>query len=186
MFKKKSAPSLQHRNGDLTPAPGRDGNRPHASGPSSARKATEWQDFDFGIPTLNATPASASSSASNAQRNSRHGRSASHPFPALLGSIGIKRDGNKTDRGAAAAQSTNKPSASGQGLLSSSLPKSNPKAQAQPATDGDLITGKCATCDSPVAWPRHLDVFRCSVCHMVNDLQYGADSWMLTWAKDTD
>ena len=35
----------------------------------------------------------------------------------------------------------------------------------------DLVTGKCLTCDSLVRWPRQLDVFRCTVCLMVNDLK---------------
>ena len=35
----------------------------------------------------------------------------------------------------------------------------------------DLIIGKCTTCNSRVRWPRHLDVFRCTVCLMVNDLK---------------
>lgn len=38
----------------------------------------------------------------------------------------------------------------------------------------DLVTGKCITCNSLVRWPRHLDVFRCTVCLMVNDLKPGA------------
>ena len=38
----------------------------------------------------------------------------------------------------------------------------------------DFVTGKCATCDSLVRWPRHLDVYRCTVCLMVNDLKQGA------------
>ena len=38
----------------------------------------------------------------------------------------------------------------------------------------EFVTGKCATCDSLVRWPRHLDVFRCTMCLMVNDLKPGA------------
>ena len=39
------------------------------------------------------------------------------------------------------------------------------------AGEKEMITGKCATCDSLVRWPRCLDVFRCTVCLMVNDLK---------------
>lgn len=35
----------------------------------------------------------------------------------------------------------------------------------------EMTSGKCATCDCQVRWPRHLDVFRCTVCLMVNDLK---------------
>jgi E3 ubiquitin-protein ligase HECTD2 len=38
-------------------------------------------------------------------------------------------------------------------------------------SESELITGKCATCDSLVRWPQRLDVYRCSVCLMVNDLK---------------
>ena len=38
----------------------------------------------------------------------------------------------------------------------------------------EFVTGKCVTCDSLVRWPRHLDVFRCTVCLMVNDFKPGA------------
>ena len=31
--------------------------------------------------------------------------------------------------------------------------------------------GKCATCDSSVRWPQHLEVYRCTVCLMINDLK---------------
>lgn len=35
----------------------------------------------------------------------------------------------------------------------------------------DFVNGKCATCDSSVRWPRQSDVFRCTICLMVNDLK---------------
>lgn len=37
-----------------------------------------------------------------------------------------------------------------------------------------LMTGKCATCGSLVRWPRHLHVFRCTVCLMVNHLKFAS------------
>jgi E3 ubiquitin-protein ligase HECTD2 len=40
-----------------------------------------------------------------------------------------------------------------------------------PEGDEDLIVGNCATCDSTLRWPRHLDVYRCTVCLMINDLK---------------
>ncbi|KAL9128657.1 MAG: hypothetical protein Q9217_002717 [Psora testacea] len=40
----------------------------------------------------------------------------------------------------------------------------------------DLVTGKCSTCNSSVRWPRYLDVFRCTVCYMVNDLKSTTES----------
>lgn len=34
-----------------------------------------------------------------------------------------------------------------------------------------LMSGKCATCGSLVRWPRHLHIFRCTACLMVNHLK---------------
>lgn len=35
----------------------------------------------------------------------------------------------------------------------------------------ELVTGKCATCGSLLRWPRHLNLFRCTVCLMVNQVK---------------
>lgn len=48
----------------------------------------------------------------------------------------------------------------------------------QPANDG-LMTGNCTTCGPLVRWPRHLQVFRRTVCLDVNQLK-------LASAKPTD
>lgn len=45
-----------------------------------------------------------------------------------------------------------------------------PTMPSEQAIDG-LMTGKCATCGSLVRWPRHLHVFRCTACLMVNNLK---------------
>ncbi|MCJ1313088.1 putative E3 ubiquitin-protein ligase [Agyrium rufum] len=126
------------------------------------------------------------SSASN-----RHGRSVSHPFPSILGGgrkgdrkanaetylspIGVDIDtlddetlGPAAVAANTAANTTN--TATGTGMAPSSLPRTPSQRTSMPV-DRDLVTGKCATCDSPVRWPRHLDVYRCSICYMINDLK---------------
>jgi E3 ubiquitin-protein ligase HECTD2 len=35
----------------------------------------------------------------------------------------------------------------------------------------DMVTGKCITCNSTCRWPRHVQVFRCTICLTVNDLE---------------
>ncbi|KAL8768377.1 MAG: hypothetical protein Q9209_005411 [Squamulea sp. 1 TL-2023] len=45
------------------------------------------------------------------------------------------------------------------------------KASTPKAQNSELTSGRCATCDSTIKWPRHLDVFRCTVCLMINDLR---------------
>ena len=47
-----------------------------------------------------------------------------------------------------------------------------------------FVTGKCSTCDSRVRWPRHLDMFRCTVCLMVNDLK--PSGGLLTGGRDAE
>ena len=56
--------------------------------------------------------------------------------------------------------------------------KDHMAANGIPLQNGEkhFVTGRCITCDSRVRWPRHLDVFRCTVCLMVNDLKLGAES----------
>lgn len=170
--KKKSVPSFQVANGNSTSSPSRE-NGPHEhAGPSSTQSPMSPPGYPFGVPTLHASPAAGSSALRVPQRNSGHARSASHPFPALFGGMGNKRDGQKIDRGSPGQGTQRSTKDTSKGLLSSSFPKST--ARPPPGQDGELMTGSCATCDATVRWPRNVDVFRCTVCHMVNDLQYGS------------
>lgn len=42
--------------------------------------------------------------------------------------------------------------------------------QARNAGD-DMVIGKCITCNSTCRWPRYVQVFRCTICLTVNDLE---------------
>lgn len=94
------------------------------------------------------------------RRTPNHGRSISHPFPSIFGKNQERRhdtlsndtDGNSNDADHAM-----------QFLKSSNTQQSD--------CNDDFVTGNCATCDSTVRWPRQLDVYRCTVCLMVNDLK---------------
>ena len=101
-----------------------------------------------------------------------HRRSHSHPFPSISGS------GNRADNIAEPAfdddilETLN-------GSPSTSIKLASKDHKAANGTslqngEKNLVTGKCVTCDSRVRWPRHLTVFRCTVCLMVNDLKVGA------------
>jgi E3 ubiquitin-protein ligase HECTD2 len=87
-------------------------------------------------------------------RPKRHGRSMSHPFPSLFAGR------RKLDGGAAV------PGESTDDDAGSASP--SPRAK---VPDGELVSGKCMTCDSMVRWPRELMVFRCTVCLTINDLK---------------
>ncbi|MCJ1392434.1 putative E3 ubiquitin-protein ligase [Xylographa bjoerkii] len=98
----------------------------------------------------------------------RHGRSISHPFPTLFG--GGKRKNSKADI------HTNRGDIdTGEEEEEAEYRKPLPQTPSQTAAAQDmdqlLITGRCATCDALVRWPRHLEVYRCTVCLMINDLK---------------
>ena len=115
-----------------------------------------------------ASPALSTNSSS--PRTSQHGRAHSHPF---------SPDG--THRGTSNTKGNQINSARLEVLDEHSFsdPWSNVIDGHQPTVprgspqqgDIDLARGKCATCDASMRWPRRLDVFRCSVCLMVNDLK---------------
>lgn len=96
-----------------------------------------------------------------------HERSHSHPLSSIFGS-GRKADrilGNEAHNEAIGT------------LMGPSIRPSSRELMAaasgapSEAGENDVVTGKCATCDSLVRWPGYLDVFRCTVCLMVNDLK---------------
>ncbi len=97
----------------------------------------------------------------------RHGRSISTPSLSGL-AINGERDGTGEEiirRADASLPGSLSPA------LQSDVQTTSAYKAPTPHRDTDLVAGKCATCDSLVRWPRHLNVFRCSVCLMVNDLK---------------
>ncbi|KAL8694400.1 MAG: hypothetical protein Q9218_000966 [Villophora microphyllina] len=56
--------------------------------------------------------------------------------------------------------------------------KTDSKLASKDLAPKEMETGHCATCGSTVKWPKHLSVFRCTICLMVNDIrQSGIESW---------
>jgi E3 ubiquitin-protein ligase HECTD2 len=103
---------------------------------------------------------------SPSKRQTRHGRSISHPFPSLFGSgkRSNKRGGtNGVDVRVDIIddESENEPQ----------LPRTSSQKEAAASMDQNMVSGRCATCDSLVRWPRHLEVYRCTACLMINDLR---------------
>ena len=96
-----------------------------------------------------------------------HGRSYSNPFPSTLDSG--KKEERLFVRNGDTLETLARVST---GLASKNHMATNGTAMRN--GERDLVTGKCITCDSLVRWPRHLDLFRCTVCLMVNDLKRGA------------
>ena len=126
----------------------------------------------YDVPTLHSPPSIGSSSSSTSPHNRpQHGRSRSNPFPSLFGS---SKKAGKSPGKQEPDIDTGGPSGADSGTdstMARSLPRTPAHKQSNSHSDAELITGRCATCDSTVRWPRHLHVYRCTVCLMVNDLQ---------------
>ena len=122
-------------------------------------------------PQVTAESRPRSNSNSLSPRPSQHGRSISHPFPSIL-------SGGKRIERKAVGQIPPPAELDIQELDDETLgftPGSDfpqtPNHKASMPADKDLVAGRCATCDTSVRWPRHLDVYRCTICHMINDLK---------------
>lgn len=97
----------------------------------------------------------------------RHGRSHSHPFTSLSGPT-KKGDGQFQDQKTSPAYNPVLMLTDATSGIASSVSPEDPVSK---TGDEELMSGKCTTCDSTVTWPKHLGVFRCTVCLMINDLQ---------------
>ena len=106
-----------------------------------------------------------------ARHHSHHSRSHSHPLPATPGGPNPITDGfdfmNRNDYDDCTIGG--RTSAGGSGIRD--MYNSPNHVDSSFNVEGDLVTGRCATCCSLVRWPRQLEVFRCTVCLMVNDLK---------------
>ncbi|KAL8830253.1 MAG: hypothetical protein Q9191_001534 [Dirinaria sp. TL-2023a] len=101
------------------------------------------------------------------RRASQHGRSISHPFPSIFGSGKKKLPRGEDEVNVIDAKTL--PTGSPGSYIDDHPGMGRPSGGN--IDDNDLISGRCATCDSQVRWPKDLDVFRCTVCLMVNDLK---------------
>lgn len=131
---------------------------------------------DFGPPTLHSSPTKGGGG--RGPRLAGHSRSVSNPFPSLFGSGGGTGTGagkRGIRRGDDELGSSVNADADAHSKMANKTTASARK-NTGPQDEGDFVTGSCATCDSTVRWPRHLDVYRCTVCQMVNDLKPGGIS----------
>jgi E3 ubiquitin-protein ligase HECTD2 len=124
---------------------------------------------------------SSSSEEDTHQRNQpsrpRHTRSVSHPFPSLFSSRKKKsspaaaaNDDDDSDSDSAAG--------TGSGFMGGKAPPPTMRGHRSGSSalgSRDFATGRCMTCGSLVRWPRDLQMFRCTICLTVNDLQQPAD-----------
>ncbi|KAK0723137.1 hypothetical protein B0T26DRAFT_740165 [Lasiosphaeria miniovina] len=90
-----------------------------------------------------------------------HTRSMSHPFPSLFSSKKKKSSPMPLDDSASDSADEPRPN------------KPQPRGHRNGSSAGsrDYSTGNCMTCGSLVRWPRGLQVFKCTICLTINDLQ---------------
>ncbi len=150
-----------------TSAPSNTFSGPGSPGPESPRKHGQHKTTSRGE-----APTSAPKNASSGPNRDRpviHGRSLSHPFTSCLNE---DRPANRRVKGRDEFDGLEN-----MGEDPSILP-GIPREHILAGQTGslqhgekELATGKCATCGLLVRWPKNVDVFRCSVCLMVNDLK---------------
>ncbi|KAI9931736.1 putative E3 ubiquitin-protein ligase [Aspergillus wentii] len=113
-----------------------------------------------GVPPVNSPPS----------RHQGHTRSISHPFPSPFGK---RRNRSISTREFLDSDDDDDEVTFTPAPLPTS-PKGKPLPRLPPGEE--LVTGKCMTCSSTVRWPRNLNVFRCTECLTVNDLEPYKDS----------
>lgn len=101
----------------------------------------------------------------------RHGRSHSHPFTSMFGPTKKIDSRHRNESNLAVSRSQHSPFALSSDATSGKVTNISPEASQLTAQDMELISGKCATCGSAIKWPKHLSVFRCTICLMVNDIR---------------
>jgi E3 ubiquitin-protein ligase HECTD2 len=154
-----------------TSSPQREPSNTNAVSPARTRGHSRITEVDllelaYGIPSLHEspdTPSSSNDASLHIRPTSKHGRSMSHPFPALFQSKQKRQGVNALstadlfdgDHHALPFQNQSR-------FATSKSARSSEKAS---------VTGKCMTCDSTVRWPEELFVFRCTVCLTINDLK---------------
>ncbi|KAL2821372.1 hypothetical protein BDW59DRAFT_110562 [Aspergillus cavernicola] len=102
----------------------------------------------------------------------RHSRSISQPFTAApsAGAVGKRR--NKSISLEVTLDTDDDDDDDDDEIyLPNHISTSPRKGVPRPPPKDDLTIGKCMLCNSTVRWPRHLNVFRCTECLTVSDLE---------------
>ncbi|EED16780.1 ubiquitin-protein ligase (Hul4), putative [Talaromyces stipitatus ATCC 10500] len=120
---------------------------------------------DYNVPVL--LPTTSSTSIFRNQRRS-HARSSSQPFPSsLMNPHGLRKPEKKlTKRDFGLDLDFDDDDDDDYDDYNATV-----RADHLRSTSDDMATGKCMTCNSTCRWPRHVQVFRCTICLTVNDLE---------------
>ncbi|KAI0389685.1 HECT-domain-containing protein [Xylariaceae sp. FL0594] len=139
--------------------------------PARPRANSRFQEFETPIRNLQQLQGSSSSSDDSdtpkPKPASKHSRSMSHPFPSLFSSKKKKNAG--TEKGVAGEDDyVDSRDFAPKSYTGSSHAMNAARA---PLGPNDFATGNCMTCGGLVRWPKELQVFRCTKCLTINDLQ---------------
>jgi len=140
------------------------GRRPHASSTGS-RYTARIDEFEV----LDSYQIHAGSSSSEGDLHPRprpsHSRSMSHPFPSLFST-------KKKKSSQMVADASESDSADDVGSMSKvAKPQTRGHKNGSSSGSRDYSTGRCMTCGSLVRWPRDLQMFKCTICLTINNLQ---------------
>ncbi|KAL4869137.1 hypothetical protein BDV12DRAFT_86884 [Aspergillus spectabilis] len=97
-----------------------------------------------------------------------HTRSISQPFATALSGVGKRRNKSVSVE---ATLDTDDDDDDDDDIYLPNFSASPRKGIPRPQPREELTTGKCMTCNNTVRWPRNLNVFRCTECLTVNDLE---------------
>ena len=115
-----------------------------------------------------------------------HGRSLSHPFPSLFATWKKKshhgNDQQQQQPGAGASGGANGTEDSDSSGDEMGMPKTErsssssrqPRDERRPAAtprESEYLSGSCMTCGTLLRWPKHLGMFKCTVCVTINDVR---------------
>ncbi|KAF2458675.1 hypothetical protein BDY21DRAFT_341019 [Lineolata rhizophorae] len=158
-----NAPST-HRNARLAPRPDQD--------PRHGASSQHLNDYQAAFPTLHPPQTQQERAAAmqpSTPRNRPHARSFSHTFPALFG-VGRRKSSKNIHADFVDDSSSDDEIEARDTQVSSNSPqKRAPGGSKQ--EDSDMTIGNCMVCDSRISWPKGKNVFRCTVCVTINDLE---------------
>lgn len=127
--------------------------------------------FALQIDTSSSDSESAAPSKQSRPSRPSHGRSLSHPFPSLFGTWKKKHD-HPPGPGEADSDS----SGDEMGMPRPEGSSSRSRDDRRPSAT-EYMSGSCMTCGTLLRWPKHLSMFKCTVCVTINDVRPVVEPW---------
>lgn len=121
--------------------------------------------IDYNVPVLFPTASTSNISTPTSRNRGRsHARSTSQPFPSLMNPHALRKPEKKLTKRDFGLDLDFDDDDDDDDYTAVGMDQMR-------ITGDDMVTGKCITCNSTCRWPRHVQVFRCTICLTVNDLE---------------